>query len=163
MRVLRIGIFYGTKTQTTDKCAKLLAEKLPSSHLINLDALTDNVDDYDFIIIGASVRLNRINKKVRKFIKRNKDKLYNKKTAYFLCNAFTSKTEKVLQDNIDPKLFNRALIISSFGGEIDLEKQKGLDRIIVKLAKKLKSFNPPQIDHDAIEKFAIEVKQIGLR
>lgn len=160
---MKIGIFYATKTNTTDKCAKMLSEKLPSSHLINLDVTDDSIDDYDFIIIGSSVRMGKLNRKVKRFIKKNKSKLYNKKVGYFLCNAFTSKTEQVLKDNIDPMLFNRALIIKSFGGEIDLEKQSGIDKYVIKLITKLKSFEMPSINSEAINEFALEVRQIGIR
>jgi len=160
---MKIGIFYGTKTQTTETCAKELANLLPNSHLINLNFDYLDVDDFDFIVIGSNVRLGKINKNVKKFLKKNKSKLYNKKVAYFLCNVFQNKTLATFKRNLDPKLYNRAQIIKSFGGEIALEKQKGIDKFISKVILKLKTFEKTGIDYNAISEFAREIKEIGIR
>jgi menaquinone-dependent protoporphyrinogen oxidase len=45
-------IAYATKTGTTEKCAKMLAEKLGSADLFNLSNGTPDLSKYDMVIIA---------------------------------------------------------------------------------------------------------------
>ena len=68
---MRIGIFYASKTGTTYKCAKLLQEKLPGAKLIEINKKNYNLNNFDFIIIGSSIRMTKFHKRAKKFLKRN--------------------------------------------------------------------------------------------
>ena len=160
---MKIGIFYASKTGITKKCASILQESLEASELIDVRKGDYNISGFDFIIVGSPVRMKKLHKSITKFLKRNKEILYNKKVGYFVCNSFNNKYDDALKASLPSKLYNRALLKMSFGGEIDITKQKGFDKFISKIAIKMKGFKMPEIDNDAILKFSDEVKFIGLR
>lgn len=81
-----------------------------------------------------------IDKNIKKFLINNIDILKSKKTAYFVCCSFKENYLKYFEQNFPQELLNRALIYDTFGGELDLEKQKGFDKFIVKMVSK----NNPQ-------------------
>lgn len=81
-------IVYTSKTGTTEKCIKNISEKLKDITIVNLDKRDIDIDEYDLIIIGTSIRMGMINKKVKKFINKNFHILMNKNVAYFICCGF---------------------------------------------------------------------------
>lgn len=159
---MNIGIFYAGKSGTTEKCANKLASKLAYSKTYNLCNEAPNIDNYDFIIIGSSIRVGLIHKKVKIFINNNKEKLLNKKVAYFICNGILSEENKIFQNNFSKELLNNSIIYKSFGGELILSNQKGIDKFITKMIMKDVNFVEPKIDYEIIDDFIIKVKNTKL-
>ena len=56
------------KTGTTEYCAGILSKALDAS-LINLEADNGNLNDYDIIIIGSSIRMGMVHPKIKRFLK----------------------------------------------------------------------------------------------
>lgn len=56
----KILIAYAGKTGTTEKCAGILAQKLKCVIVSNLVVETPNIDEYDLIIIGGSIRARKL-------------------------------------------------------------------------------------------------------
>lgn len=133
-------IIYASKTTTTKKCANLLKEKLNDVDISNIKSLNIDINNYDLIIIGSPIRMGLIDKNIKKFLINNLDILKSKKAAYFICCGFKENYLKYFEQNFPQELLDRALIYDSFGGELDLEKQKGFDKFIVKMVSK----NNPQ-------------------
>ena len=90
-------IYSSTDGQTKKICEKII-KNLPSGNkfkLVSLDeALYFNLEKCEKIIIGASIRYGRHNKKVLDFIIKNKSILDLKKTAFFSVNVVARKEEK---------------------------------------------------------------------
>lgn len=133
-------IIYASKTTTTKKCANLLKEKLNDVDISNIKSLNIDINNYDLIIIGSPIRMGLIDKNIKKFLINNLDILKSKKAAYFICCSFKENYLKYFEQNFPQELLDRALIYDTFGGELDLEKQKGFDKFIVKMVSK----NNPQ-------------------
>lgn len=133
-------IIYDSKTETTKKCANLLKEKLNDVDISNIKSLNIDINNYDLIIIGSPIRMGLIDKNIKKFLINNLDILKSKKAAYFICCSFKENYLKYFEQNFPQELLDRALIYDTFGGELDLEKQKGFDKFIVKMVSK----NNPQ-------------------
>lgn len=133
-------IIYASKTTTTKKCANLLKEKLNDVDISNIKSLNIDINNYDLIIIGSPIRMGLIDKNIKKFLINNLDILKSKKAAYFICCGFKENYLKYFEQNFPQELLDRALIYDTFGGELDLEKQKGFDKFIVKMVSK----NNPQ-------------------
>lgn len=157
---MRIGIFYASKTGTTEKCANELAKLLEGAELIDLTKSNPEIDAYDVIVIGSAIRIGQLHKKVKEFIRVNAEKLMEKYTAYFICNGNKDETDKVFELNLSPILRNQAICYESFGGEIILEKQKGLDKFIIKMMMKNPDHILPEINYPSIQGFAERIKKI---
>lgn len=136
---MKILIIYASKTGTTEKCTNLLKEKLNDVDISNIKSLNADINNYDLIIIGTPIRLGLIDKNIKKFLINNLDVLKSKKTAYFICCGFKENYLKYFEQNFPRELLDNALIYDTFGGELNLEKQKGFDKFIVKMVSKSNS------------------------
>tara|TARA_Y100001958_G_C21184065_1_gene513442 strand:+ start:850 stop:1371 length:522 start_codon:yes stop_codon:yes gene_type:complete len=91
---------------TTDGQTKKICEKIKNNsinknsfEIISLEeAFHREIEKYDQIIIGASIRYGRHNSKVYKFIKNNKNILDSKKSAFFSVNVVARKSDKSTPD-----------------------------------------------------------------
>ncbi|MCL2354428.1 MAG: flavodoxin domain-containing protein [Oscillospiraceae bacterium] len=159
---MKILIAYAGKTGTTEKCAKLLEEKLNSTTnttIINLDDQEADVSEYDFIIVGGSIRIGMLHGKAKKFINDNKDMLKTKKTAYYICCAFPDTAKEHFEKNISKELLDSSVTYDTFGGEMDISKQKGFSKFIVKMVSKTEEGKKEvRILNENIEKFAEKIK-----
>jgi menaquinone-dependent protoporphyrinogen oxidase len=133
---MNILLVYAGKTGTTKKCAKIVGEKLENITIVDLTESDVNIANYDLIIIGASIRIGMMHSKVKKFIKNNMDVLKTKKIAFYVCCGTVENTKQYFETNLPKELLDSAIICDSFGGELDINKQKGLDKFIVKMVTK---------------------------
>ncbi|NLK29423.1 MAG: hypothetical protein GX306_13980 [Clostridiales bacterium] len=157
---MRIGIFYASKTGTTEKCAKELAKQLDGAEIYDLTKGNTSIDQYDVIVVGSAIRIGQLHKKVKNFLNENAEKLRQKHTAYFICNGNAQETNNVFEQNLSTELREHAICYESFGGEIILEKQKGIDKLIIKMIMKNPDSKLPEINYSSIRKFASEIKKI---
>ncbi len=163
---MKIMIAYTTKTGCCAECAKLLAEQLKnhSVDIYDISVVNPKIEEYDLCIIGGSIRMGKLDKKIRTFINDNENLLMNKKTAYFICNAFSDQSEYYFKKAFPRWAIDGALFFDSFGGELKLDKQKGLDKLIVKLILKENEendeFTMPNILTESIGRFADKIKSI---
>ena len=129
-------IIYASKTGTTEKCAKEINRQLKDSKMVNILNQDEDINKYDLIIVGTPIRMGMIDKKVRKFLISNIETLKSKKVAYFICCGFSENCKNYYEQNIPKDLLENAIIYDTFGGEMDIEKQKGFDKFIVKMVSK---------------------------
>tara|TARA_Y100000591_G_C21420097_1_gene491735 strand:- start:80 stop:601 length:522 start_codon:yes stop_codon:yes gene_type:complete len=91
-------IIYSTTDGQTKKICETIKDNSinkNSYEIISLeDAFNKEIEKYDEIIIGASIRYGRHSPKVYKFIKNNKKFLEKKKSAFFSVNVVARKPEK---------------------------------------------------------------------
>lgn len=134
---MRILIVYASKTGTTERCAGILGQNLKDVTIINLTATqNEDINKYDLIIIGSPIRMGMIDKRVKDFISKNSKLFKNKKVAYFICCGFSENWKQYYEQNFPKELLDNAITYESFGGEMNLEKQKGFDKFIVKMVSK---------------------------
>jgi len=129
-------IIYASKTGTTEKCAKKIKSHLRDSKLVNIRNQRENINKYDLIIVGTPIRMGMIDRKIKKFLIDNIEVLKEKKVAYFICCGFSNNWKTYYEQNIPKDLLNNALTYDTFGGEIDMQKQRGFDKFIIKMVKK---------------------------
>ena len=95
-------IIYSTTDGQTKKICETIKShsvKKNSFEVISLDeAFHKEIGKYDEIIIGASIRYGRHSSKVYKFIKKNKNILEKKKSAFFSVNVVARKPDKNTPD-----------------------------------------------------------------
>lgn len=129
-------IIYASKTGTTEKCAKNLKIQLKDATVMNIYTQNEDMNKYDLIVIGSPIRIGMIDKKIKNFLTKNKENLKSKKTAYFICCGFNENWKTYYEQNIPKDLLDSAITYDTFGGEMDLQKQKGFDKLITKVVSK---------------------------
>lgn len=158
---MKIVIAYAGKTGTTEKCANLLKEKLADVEVIDISKTDVNIEEYDFIVLGASIRMGIIPKQMKKFIQKNQESLLTKKTAIYLCCAFIDGKDNYFTSNFPTTLLEKSIIYDTFGGELEVDRQKGFDKFITNIVSK--SIDPNhkiQILPNKINAFAEKIKRV---
>ena len=91
-------IIYSSVDGHTEKISKKISENLAHSFLVELVSLdkvkTKNLNNFDQIIVGASIRYGNYRKELFKFIDKNIDILSQKENAFFSVNVVARKKEK---------------------------------------------------------------------
>ena len=135
-------IYSTTDGQTKKICESIKNNSINKSsyEIISLEeAFNKEIEKYDQIIIGASIRYGVHSPRVYKFIKNNKDILNEKKSAFFSVNVVARKPEKSTPDT-NPYI-RKFLKKSSwqpkklgvFAGKIDYPKLGYINRNVIRL------------------------------
>ena len=135
-------IIYSSTDGQTKKICETIKENLSSRNkfkLISLDeALYFNLEKCEKIIIGASIRYGRHNKKVLDFIIKNKNTLDLKKTAFFSVNVVARKENKnTPESNPYIKKFFASTdwkpnLVDVFAGKVDYPNYNFLNKFIIR-------------------------------
>ena len=112
-------------------------------HRVSFISIDDEVDidlnQFDKIVIGASIRYGKHSKKVYRFIEKNLSILDNKPNAFFSVNVVARKPEKnTPETNPYLKKFLQQIQwqpneLTVFAGKIDYPKYRFWDRHIIRL------------------------------
>ncbi len=159
-------ILYSTKTGTVKKCSELLAKEIGRDvSIYNIADGTPKLDDFDFIVCGASIRMGKLDKRMKNFLETNRE-ICRKKIALFICCGFDEKAEQYLSEVFPDTIAAKTLIKASFGGELKADKQKGFDKLITKLFLRANEENEkfvmPTIFTEEIGRFADRIKEISI-
>jgi menaquinone-dependent protoporphyrinogen oxidase len=154
---MKILIIYHTTYGCTEKCSNSLAEYL-SDHEVLVYNLTStkkiDIKEFNVVIIGASIRIGRVNRKVKQFCNNHLNDLLQKKIGLFICcmNSIGSAKE-YLKSAFPSELQQHAVTLGYFGGELKFEEMTFFERSIIKeIAKTDKSVS--LIKNNRIKKFA---------
>ncbi len=132
---MKILIAYTSKHGTTAECAKILADRLKNSNEIDVidmkRQMPVSAEQYDTVILGSSVSMGRVSKKIKRYIKDNMAELTKKPCAVFLCCGFPDEFDEYVDFQF-PKTFKPSFGYHCFGGELKPEKIRGVDKLIVK-------------------------------
>ena len=134
---MNILIAYASKSGTCQKAAELLKELLPNHAvtLADLEKTTPVAGDFDYIVLGGPIRMNKVHKALRGFLKAHADEVAARPHALFLCCAFAEQFENYLERTFPAPLLERAEATVYFGGELDPAKQRGLDKLLTRMLR----------------------------
>ena len=103
------------------------------------EAYEENLNKYDKIIIGASIRYGKHNPRVIEFVKKNLERFSQIKTAFFSVNVVARKNNKNTPET-NPyvkKFLNdtkwKPTKLSVFAGKVDYPSYRFLDKYIIRL------------------------------
>jgi menaquinone-dependent protoporphyrinogen oxidase len=144
----KILIIYGTHYGSTEEIAEFIATKLKSKNMV-VDIINSKEDnnpsltDYNAIIIGSGIRINRWTKETVQFIKNNLSVLKQQRNlAFFISCGFASDSETLheAEEQYITKFLSKFglttdnYFFEAFGGKIDLTQQSRIgkfDKIIM--------------------------------
>lgn len=150
---MKVLVAYAGKTGTTKKCVDYI--KMISTEEVDLydakEGAQIEINNYDVIIMGGSVRIGVMDNSIRNFARLND--FSEKKVGLFVVCGVSENSDKYLRTNF-PNItpHNEAC----FGGEFQLGKFKGMEKMVIKRAikdsrKKAKAL--PEVDFDVIKNF----------
>ncbi len=134
---MKILIVYATKGGVSRTCADMLSEKLQQQHEVTVCNVEDGAPspkDFDVAVIGGSIRMGKLNKKLKTYIKDNRETLAAMPAAAFICCGFPADLEDYIETQL-PRNLTFSLGVHCFGGEIKPEKQKGIDKLVLKMVR----------------------------
>ena len=168
---MKILIAYSSKSGTTRECAEALAKELSNNDVTlgDLEETAPDITAYDIAIIGGYVRMGKISKTMRTYIAQNEKLLNETMHAFFLCCGLPESTEYYFEKAVPRQLLNSSISNICFGGDLRVNKQKGLDKFIAKLIlNDIKSNNAnedrreekavPAVLPENISRFADEIR-----
>lgn len=132
---------------TVDNCTKNICLKIQDiiekgDNFVDLVSIDEdqllNLENFDKIIIGASIRYGKHSKKIYKFIRENQSTLDNKVNAFFSVNLVARKSQKNRPDT-NPYLIKfldhiawKPQHLAVFGGKLDYQRYGILDRQMIR-------------------------------
>lgn len=149
-------IIFTTKYGSVEKCAKILAKELDGeTEIVNLK--TDSIpklDSFEKIILGGSIYIGKTQSAISKFAEENIEVLSSKKVGIFV-NSGDPTVKKYVQvkSSFPAKVHDKAVAIGLFGDEITWEKCSFMDKLALRLIKKVKA-SYSNIDEKEISRFA---------
>ena len=151
---MKTAIIYMSKHGTTEKITGLLSDKIENSTMFNLSSSSSIVfENYDTIIIGGSIHVGSMQKKLKQFIAKNIDVLLTKRTALFMvCMDKTDKRNEQFENAYPQELRNRSIVNGYFRGEFIFDKMNFIEKIIIKKISG-RSTDVSEIDYEAIDEF----------
>ena len=168
-------IYSSTDGHTKTICLEIL-NSLKSTDLVEIISLekveTFDLNKYEKIIIGASIRYGRHNKKVLDFIIKNKNILDLKKTAFFSVNVVARKEEKSTPET-NPYVLNflkktnwKPNKLSVFAGKVDYPNYNFINKIVIRFIMMITK-GPTDINNsyeftnwENVRKFAKELEKM---
>ena len=136
-------IIYSTKHGTAEKAANILKSKLIGEvHTVNImQEPVTSIEDYDTIILGGSIYIGKIQKKLSSFVNINLPLLIERKTGLFIC---AGEEDEVLKEKefvlaFPPALFDHAIGKEVFGFEFDMNKLSFFEKLIMGKVKGIKT------------------------
>jgi len=148
-------IIYASKYGCTEDCAKYLKSKMQGETMlvdINKQAKQIELGGFDTVIIGGSVYVGKVAKKLRAFCQGNLDGLSDKRLGIFFCCGRPQEMDEVLAANFPAGLVKAAMIIKSFGSEARLAKMTFFDKTILNAVTK-GDYSSFKISNDSMDEF----------
>ena len=136
-------IIYSSTDGQTKKICEVIRENFNNKEFVEILPLEDafhlNINNYDQIILGASIRYGNYKSNLFKFIKYNIKILETKKNAFFSVNVVARKNEKNTPDtnpyiNKFLKKTNwRPKKIEVFAGKVDYPNYNLFNKLVIRL------------------------------
>jgi menaquinone-dependent protoporphyrinogen oxidase len=134
-------IYSSTDGQTKNICSRIgefLSNDIPSKIIPLSEVTNDDIEKYDRVIIGASIRYGKHKKELFEFIDINLDELTKKDNAFFSVNVVARKPEKNTPETnpyMQKFLLKTPWVpqkLAVFAGKIDYPKYNFFDKQMIR-------------------------------
>lgn len=154
-------VVYMSHHGTTRKIAKQIQTKIGIENVAIVDLERDsieNINNYKTILIGGSIYMGSLQKKIKQFCESNKNVLLNKNVGLFVCFMNKQNGMKEFEGAYPEYLRNKAVAKGLFGGELILKDLNFFERLIVRYVSGVKE-DISDLDQKAIDEFIAAVKE----
>ncbi len=144
----KILFLYSTREGQTKKILQHIASQLDGSEcdFFNIhDMPVVDFSQYEKVLVGASIRYGRLNKKLYQYIERNYEALANAKSA-FVCVNLTARKEHEGKDTPEGSVYIQTFLkkslwkpqlIGVFAGALLYPRYKFFDKLMIQFIMKL--------------------------
>lgn len=108
---------------------------------------------YETVIVGGPVYMGNVQKRLRKFLKKHRAVLLERRLGLFLCYMDTEHGREEFDKVYDEELRAHAVAHGLFGGEFRFDEMNRLEKLLVKKASGITD-SVSKIDRKALEAFA---------
>lgn len=153
---MKTAIIFASTYGFTEKCVSSLKEKLTGEvEVMNLkNNEPKDLAGFDQVIVGGSVYMGQMQKKVKTFAIKHEQELLSKRLGLFACCGGYEVAEQQLKTAFNDSLFEKAVSIECFGGVLEIDKLNFFHKQIMKMVAKSKD-NKPMLPHlENIDKMA---------
>lgn len=149
-------IVFATKHGCAERCAGKVGAALSG------EVTTKNVKDtgkadiaaFDTVVVGGSIHAGKIQRSIRDFCAKHGETLKGKRLGLFICHMEEgAKADAEFAAAFPKELIDAAAAWGLFGGALDLERMKWLERFVVKQMGKV-SASVSKVDEANIAAFA---------
>ncbi|MGY3765985.1 menaquinone-dependent protoporphyrinogen IX dehydrogenase [Vagococcus vulneris] len=167
----KILIAYSTVDGQTKKIAETLSKQLNGDVSLKLFNEVVSLEEYDFIIVGSSIRYGRFPQKLYHFVQKNQKILIEKNADFFGVNLIARTPEKCFVDN---NVYVRKFLekiewqpnnIKIFAGALNYTTYNFFDRKMIQLIMKITKgptdtrYDIEFTDWEQVENYATQVNQ----
>lgn len=159
---MKTAIIYASKTGTTRKVAKALADKIKGEVKTIPIAKVESTCllKYDFVIIAGSIHYGRIQGDIKSFVNKNSKTLKGINYGLYIMCMFEDKADEYLIKSFSKEIVDSAFITACFGGEVNPNEGNFVTKKLIKA--NLKQFEdegkePPSIKWDLVDEFAEKI------
>ena len=131
-------IVFGTTYGYAKESAQKLAEQL-EGEVVLVNAMTGTIPSikgFDSVIIGGSIYMGQIQKKIKEFCITNNEELSNKRLGLFLCCGLPENLEQSMKNAFPERLLEKAVDKECFGGELRINKMKFMHKMLTNMMLK---------------------------
>ncbi len=171
-------LLFSTREGQTKKILSYIEERLEEHQCDTLDLHNmDNVDldQYDKVVIGASIRYGHLNKKLYKFIERHQQQLSSMPVAFF-CVNLTARKEDQGKDTPEGSAYIKTFLkkspwtpslIGVFAGALYYPRYKWFDRVMIRFIMSMtggETDTTKEVEYtnwEKVAKFAQKVAQLA--
>ncbi len=131
---MKIQIICSTKSGTVHDCAELLAREFKTHifDIYDMSSYAPRFEEYDITVIGFYIRYGKCGRELGSFFKKYYDELKNCKCAYYICCGYIDYFDEYAKKSIPEELYGSAIDIGCFGGEFNLSRVKGIEKMILR-------------------------------
>ena len=137
------GTRYGATRDTSEKVRDILTTEEIEVDLVDIDEAEPSLSGYDGVLIGTGIKMGMWTKKIKKFIKKQKNVLKEKqcKSGFFINCGTASRKEKIKEAKekyIDKKLQDMGInfdIADAFGPIYDFSETSVLSNMSKKIMR----------------------------
>ena len=134
--LIAYGTRYGSTEEISQEIVKTISERGLEAELFNLrigkSKNWPQLDDFDGVIIGTSLKINAWKKQVKSFLAKNKIKFKNKKFGVFTCGAYAIGEPSEAKEDIAKRLMKNyeleSEIYDAFGGVLDFSEDSKIGK-----------------------------------
>lgn len=134
---MKILIAYASKTGSTREMAALLGESMPNQEVVlaDLGEQRPNPAEFDYIVLGAPIRFNRVHRAMRTYLAEHEACIAAMPHTLFLCCAFSDQLEHYFSVAFPRAVRESAEQCVYFGGDLSLSRQHGLAKWLTRMLR----------------------------
>ena len=134
---MKVLIIYASKNGVAKKAAKKLSDELQATNEISLFDINDNPpppNEFDVVVLGGSIRMTKLNKKLKKYLKEHLTVISQKHSAFFICCGIIRDFDDYKTTELPTKI-KFSMGVECFGGELKPDKVRGFDKFFTKIMR----------------------------